>query len=39
MRYYVNKFINYVLDKIIYPVFYFCETEPKSHKTHSQNYF
>ena len=41
MREYVNKFINYVLDKIIYPgersltsfVFYFCENEPKSQKS------
>jgi hypothetical protein len=28
MREYINNFINYFLDKIIYPIFYFCETEP-----------
>ena len=39
MREYVNKFINYILDKIIYPVFYFCENEPKSQKSQSSNYF
>lgn len=36
MREYINNFINYFLDKIIYPVFYFCESDPviaKSYKS------